>query len=76
MVAVGRLGKGLATNPDAASHFAEALGEAAIAPQLSAFALQVKSELANDRSNGASAGSVQSIVNEAVPRRAEPGHGG
>jgi D-alanyl-D-alanine carboxypeptidase/D-alanyl-D-alanine-endopeptidase (penicillin-binding protein 4) len=76
MVAVGRLGKGLATNPDAASHFAEALAEAAIAPQLSAFALQVKSELANDRSNGASAGSVQSIVNEAVPRRAEPGHGG
>jgi len=76
MVAVGRLGKGLATNPDAASHFAEALAEAAIAPQLSAFALQVKSELANDRSNGASAGSVQSIVNEAVPRRAEPGHSG
>jgi D-alanyl-D-alanine carboxypeptidase/D-alanyl-D-alanine-endopeptidase (penicillin-binding protein 4) len=76
MVAVGRLSKGLAANPDAASHFAEALAEAAISPQLSAFALQVKSELASDRQPGQANGSVQSVVNQAVPRRPEPGHGG
>ena len=76
MLAVRRLSKGLTANPDAAGHFAEALAEAAVSPQLSAFALQIKGELNSDRLSGPPAGRVQSLVNQAVPRRPEPGHGG
>jgi D-alanyl-D-alanine carboxypeptidase/D-alanyl-D-alanine-endopeptidase (penicillin-binding protein 4) len=75
LVAVRQLSKGLASNPDAAARFAEALSEAATSPQLSAFALQVKDELASDRSAGPPESPVGSVVNQAVPRRVEPGHG-
>jgi hypothetical protein len=75
LVAVRQLSKGLASNPDAAARFAEALSEATTSPQLSAFALQVKDELASDRSAGPPESPVGSVVNQAVPRRVEPGHG-
>jgi D-alanyl-D-alanine carboxypeptidase/D-alanyl-D-alanine-endopeptidase (penicillin-binding protein 4) len=76
VVAVRKLAKALATGPEAAARFDEALAEAAGNPQLSAFALQVKGELAAERTPEHPAGPVQSVVNQAVPRRVEPGHGG
>jgi serine-type D-Ala-D-Ala carboxypeptidase/endopeptidase (penicillin-binding protein 4) len=76
MVAVRQLSKGLASNPDAAARFREAIAEASTSPQLSAFALQVKGELATERLPGHPDGPVRSLVNEAVPHRGDPGHAG